>query len=140
MFQTYPESEVKLPGVLATLGEKSWRWIELVSHIPYFYLSVKVDAGEGFLFGREYIFCHLVDMLTLMTESGDEFKDIEIGLMSPGHMNGSDFYQLGRIKEIWERKSDHKRMFVMSDDTKIFDSTDDEVSILDHPMELLIKI
>lgn len=139
MFHTYPQAELTLPPPLAPDGERCWRWVELFAHIPFFYLNVKVNVGEDATCGREFLFCHLKDLLGLLNLSKDEFQDIEVGLMSPGHMNGTDFYQLSRVKEIWERSDDNKNMFIMSDGAKLYYPSDEDDGIVDKEMELIIS-
>lgn len=138
MFHTYPQSELKLPPPLTPDGERCWRWVELFVHMPIFYLSVNVKVGEDATCGREFLFYHLRDMLGLMNSSRDEFQDIKVGLMTTGNMNGSGFYQLSQVKEVWERRSDHKKMFVMADGAMLFYPTDEDDGIADKEMELVI--
>jgi hypothetical protein len=140
MFHTYPQAELRLLPPLAPDGERSWRWVELAVHIPIYYLSANVKVSEDATCGREFLFGHLRDMLGLMAASRDEFLDMQVGLMTPGHMNGSGFYQLSRVKEIWERRSDHKKMFVMTDGAKLFHPTDEDDGISDKEMELVISL
>ena len=106
--------------------------------MPIFYLSVNVKVGEDATCGREFLFYHLRDMLGLMNSSRDEFQDIKVGLMTTGNMNGSGFYQLSQVKEVWERRSDHKKMFVMADGAMLFYPTDEDDGIADKEMELVI--
>ncbi len=60
--------------------------------------------------------------------------------MTTGNMNGSGFYQLSRVKEIWERRSDHKNMFVMTDGAKLYHPTDEDDGRVDIEMELIISL
>lgn len=140
MFHTYPQAELRLPPPLVSDGERCWRWVELFAHIPIYYLSVNVKVGEDATCGREFLFCHLRDMLGLINSSRDDFQDIEVGLMTTGNMNGSGFYQLSRVKEIWERQSDHNKLFVMTDGAKLFHPIEENDSISDKEMELVFSL
>ncbi len=60
--------------------------------------------------------------------------------MTTGNMNGSGFYQIGRVREIWERRSDNKNMFVMSDGAKLYHPTDEDDDVSDKEMELVISL
>lgn len=117
MFHTYPEAELPVPPALASFGERSWHWVECALQIPYFFLSVGLETDEG-SFRRHFLFSHLKDLLSLVGASGDHVKEIEIGLLSPGYMNGSNSYQLGKIKEIWECRDTQGCLFIMSDGAK----------------------
>lgn len=140
MFETHPQAEIKLPAALAPFGEKSWRWIEFAVHVPYLYLSVNVDVGEDATIGREFLFSHLSDMLGLLAASGGEFKDKKVGLFSTGDMNGSDFYQFCRVREIWQHQKSHKKMFVMSDGARLYYPADQDDGTVNEEMELVISV
>lgn len=138
MFHTHPESELTLPPGLAPFGQRSWNWVELSLQIPYFFLSVNVETEEG-SFRRHFIFGHLRDALSLIAASRDVFNGLEIGLLSPGYMNGSSSYQLGQVKEIWECRGGYEQMFVMADGAK-FHFPPDEDGINDQKMELVVSL
>lgn len=138
MFHTHPEAELALPPGLAAFGERSWHWVELSLQIPYFFLSVNVETEEG-SFGCNYIFSQLKDAMGLIASSGDTIKDVEIGLLSPGYMNGSSSYQLGLVKEIWKCRSGYEQMFVMSDGAKLRYPSD-QLNTKDQEMELIVSL
>lgn len=139
MFHTHPEAEIEVPQGLNAVGERSWRWVELALQIPYLYISVNVDTEDGSC-GRHFLFSQLMDAMSLIADSKNGvFKDLEIGLLSPGYMNGGNFYQFGRVKEIWKRQGGHEQMFVMSDDAKLY-FPPDEVSIQNQDMELIVSL
>lgn len=139
MFHTHQEAELNLPPGLAPFGQRSWHWVELPLQIPYFFLSVTVETEEG-PFRRRFIFGQLRDALSLIAASRDDaFKDLDIGLLSPGYMNGSSDYQLGQVKEIWESRGGHKQVFVMSDNGKFcFPPEEDDIN--DQEMELIVRL
>lgn len=139
MFHTQPEAEIKLPQGLTSVGERSWNWVELALQIPYLYISVNVDTEDGSC-GRHFLFSQLMDAMSLIADSKNGvFKDLEIGLLSPGYMNGGNFYQFGRVKEIWKRQGGHEQMFVMSDGAKLY-FPPDEGSIKNQDMELIVSL
>lgn len=138
MFHTHPEAELIFPLGLASFGERSWYWVELSIQIPYLFLSVNVEIEECTI-RRHFIFSHLRDALGLIAESRDIAKDLEIGLLSPGYMNGSNSYQLGQVKEIWERRGGREQMFVMSDGAK-FHYPSDADGVMNQEMELVVSL
>ncbi|GEM_PF-5882183 len=138
MFHTHPEAELTLPPGLAPIGQRSWHWLELSLQIPYFFLSVNMETEEG-AFRRHFLFSQLRDALSLLAASKDVFNDLEIGLLSPGYINGSSSYQLGRVKEIWECRGGYEQMFVMSDGAK-FHFPPDEYGNKDQEMKLVVSL
>lgn len=138
MFRTHSEAELMLPPGLAPCGERSWNWIELPIQIPFFFLSFTIEMGEGSL-RRRFVFSHIRDIQSLIAESKEELIDLEIGLLSPGYMNGSNSYQFGQVKEIWEARVGHEKMFVMSDGEK-FHYHLDEDGLKNPDMKLVVSL
>lgn len=118
MFHTHPDAEQSMPPGLLPLGEKSWRWIELSIQIPYYVLSFIVEI-EGEEITLQYMFAHVRDVINLIDTSGATIRNLKVGLLSPGYMNGSDSYQFGQIKQIWQSK-DGGRLFLMDGGTKLY--------------------
>lgn len=138
MFYTHPAAELKLPPGLAPLGEQSWHWVELSLQVPYFFLSFTEQTEDG-PFRRHLIFSEVGEAMRLRTYAENEMTSLEIGLLSPGYINGSGSYQMGRIKEIWERPDGSAQMYVMSDGTKLHYRFHED-AIKDQEMELLISL
>lgn len=118
MFHTHPDAEQLMPPSLLPPGEKCWRWIELSIQIPYYVLSFIVEI-EGTEFSLQYMFTHVSDVINLIDTSSDKVRNLKLGLLSPGYMNGSDFYQFGQIKQIWQSK-DGEKLFLMDNGTKLY--------------------
>lgn len=138
MFRTFPEAEQHLPPGLAAAGEKSWRWIELPLSIPYFLLSISVITEEGAV-GRDLFFSNPRDLLGAIAGLKDAAKDIEISLMSPGYVNGSGSWQMGKIREVWKYRDSFKQMFVMGDGTKLH-FPPNEAGTASQDMDLIISL
>lgn len=118
MFQTYPEGEIKALGCVDHAGLRSWHWVELSLQIPCFLVTACMPLKEGAI-KRQFIFSQLSDVLDLIATSKGVFSDIEVGLLSPGYVNGTNSYQLGKIKEIWRRRENCCQEFVMFDGSKL---------------------
>lgn len=119
MFYTSPEAEVRVPKPLAPNGERSWRWVELGLQIPYFLLSIQISNEETEMV-RRLVLGQLQDVLDIASQQSESFQVIDLGLLSPGYMNGSESYQLGTIKEIWGAKeTGQPTVFVMADRSKL---------------------
>lgn len=138
MFHTQPEAEHKFLSAIDPNGEKSWRWIEFGLHIPLFLVSGDVEIEECTL-GCDRLFGQLGDVLNLMNTSRGTLANIQIGLLSPGYMNGSNSYQLGNIKEIWQHPEGHHQLFVLDDGAKLRYSLCADSS-KDQEMELVLSL
>ncbi len=138
MFHTQPEAEHKFLSAINPYGKKSWQWIEFAIHAPFYLVSGDAET-EGGTFGRDWLFGQLRDVLKLMSTSKETLTNIEIGLLSPGYMNGSNSYQLGKIKEIWQHPDGTSKLFVLVDGTKLRYSANEE-STNDQDMELVLSL
>lgn len=138
MFDTHPEAEITLARAFSPPGQRSWQWVELSLQIPFFLLSVKLETEEGSI-RREFLFSQIKDALGLISASRNIMDGLEIGLLSPGYMNGSNTYQLGRIKEVWKRRNGHEQLFVMADESRFhFPPNVDDMQ--DRELELVLSL
>lgn len=138
MIETHPEAEIEFTRAYSPLGPKSWNWVELALPIPYLLISVSVES-EAASIRRNFLFGSIIEAMSLMDATRDASQQMEIGLLSPGYMNGSDFYQLGRLKEIWRSRVGNTQMFVMTDGKK-FNFPPKEFAPIDQEMELIVSI
>lgn len=129
MFHTQPEAEFPFLSAINPRGEKTWAWIEFALYIPLYLVSGRVVDEDGD-FGSDFLFGRLDDVLTLVNASSGRLTDIEVALLSPGHLNGSSSYKLGRLKEVWRHPSKGSHRFVLEDGKEFRyhyeDSNDDD--------------
>jgi hypothetical protein len=118
MFHTHPDAELPMPPGLLAPGERAWRWIELPLQIPYYVVSFVVNTEDADI-SLQYMFTHVRDVLNLIDTSGNKIWNLKVGLLSPGHMNGSNSYQFGLIKQIWQSK-DGGELFLMDNGSKLY--------------------
>lgn len=137
MFYTEPEAEHKFLSAIDPYGARSWRWIEFAIKIPVFLVSGDVNTEDGAI-GRDWLFCRLEDVLQLINASKGTLTKIEIGLLSPGYMNGSGSYQLGMIKEVWQQRDGRSQLFVLVDGTKLRNSFDADTDA-HQELELILR-
>jgi hypothetical protein len=122
MFHTHSSAELQLPPGLAPRGTRSWHWVELPHHLPYFCVSIGNDGEESLK--RQFIVSFIENVLSLLdSPAGKASKRPEVGLMSPDYMNGTDFYQMGRVKEVWKSADGFNHKYVMSDGKTLHDPT-----------------
>ena len=139
MFTTYPHAEFKFPPGFVTSAERNWQWVELSAYELILYVNLDIEYEKDDTFGRHFLFNNTKDMLSVIAETREICKRIEIGLFCPRYMNGSASYQFGYVQEIREHKIKHKQLFVMADGSKIYSSSDDVKDIPDNELELVIS-
>lgn len=138
MFDTHPAAEITLARAFSPSGQRSWQWVELSLQIPFFLLSINLETEEGAI-RREFLFSQIKDALGLISASRSIIDGLEIGLLSLGYMNGSNTYQLGRVKEVWKRRDGHEQLFVMADESRLhFPPNVDGMQ--DQEMELVLSL
>lgn len=118
MFHTHPDAEQPIPPGFMAPGEKCWRWVELSLQIPYLIPSFNIET-EGGVIALQYMCTNVRDVISLIDTSGDRLSNLKVGLLSPGHMNGSNSFQFGQIKRIWQSK-DGGELFLLDNGSKLY--------------------
>lgn len=114
MFYTSPEAYIPTPKHLCSDGSKIWRWIEFGPNKPVFLVTQQISEGD---LEREQslMFAHIQDLMAHAVQISDNVKILKIAMLSPGCMNGTKSYQLGRIKQVsMSRQRAPKFLFEMS--------------------------
>lgn len=138
MFYTWPEAQQ--PGSIANsaLGDKTWRWVELAIVIPIFLVHMRLK-GEDSTLDRHLVFGQLRDALEVINQKSDDQEIIGMSLLSPGYMNGSDDFQLGKISQIWCDKTSTIHKFVLANGQSLtFDLF--QRGEIDFEMELMLSL
>lgn len=113
MFYTSQEALISTPVQMSDNGSKLWRWVEFGLYIPYF-LVTQLISEESSEIGQHLIFGQIQDLMAHAAQLPNNVVISEIGLLSPGYMNGTDNFQLGVIKEIWKSKQQSNNfLFIM---------------------------
>lgn len=138
MFYTWPEAQQPCSLANPSLGDKTWRWVELAIVIPLFLLHVRLKEEDSTL-DRHLLFGQLREALEVINQKNDNQEIIGMLLLSPGYMNGSEDFQLGKISEIWRDKTSTIHKYVLdSGQSLIFDMFQREE--IDPEMELLLSL
>lgn len=120
MFHTVPCAEITFLFNLLNNGARSWRWVELGLQIPYFLVLLRKAVGHDAEIRQQMMLSHLDDVLELASLHDNTLQVSEIWLLSPGYINGTDSYHLGKIMEIWRGKACRRRhMYVMEDGARV---------------------
>lgn len=139
MFYTSPEAFLPIPKLFGFDASKAWRWVEFGLNMPYFLLTLRISDGDSEI-EQHLMFCQIEDLMAYAKQLGGNAVIREIGLLSPGYMNGTENYQLGKLKEVWKAKQQSINfVFVMTDGQKLQFPPDEKISNLDA-YELLMAI
>jgi len=139
MFYTSSEAFVPIPKLFGSDASKAWRWVEFGLYMPYFLLTLRISDGDSEI-EQHLMFCQIEDLMEYAKQVSSNAVIREIDLLSPGYMNGTDNYQLGKLKEVWKAKQQSLNfVFVMTDGQKLQFPPDEEISNLDA-YELLMAI
>jgi hypothetical protein len=137
MFYTWPEAQQSSALTNPGLGDKTWRWVELAIAIPLFLIHVRLKEEDSTL-DRHLLFGQLRDALEVINQKNDSQEIIGMSLLSPGYMNGSDDFQLGKVSEIWRDKTSTMHKYVLdSGQSMTFDLFQRTVS--EPEMELMLS-
>lgn len=95
MFKTYQSAEVFNP--FAEANEKYWSYAEMGLHLPWFYVQYSRNFDDEschsmFIFSR-------IEQLQELAEN-PSVKIIEVNVVTPGYINKSDSWQMGRLTKI----------------------------------------
>lgn len=101
MFITHKHAEISLGAYLGDSSVQCWQYIEQTTHCPWFYVTV----------GRRHDCETLTSMILIPSVSaleqliGEEGTDIwllDVQLVSPAYLNGSDGWKMEKLLEIRE--------------------------------------
>ena len=144
MFETIDAAEMNMPVGLLGEGQRMWQFVNLRLHVQWFYMLYETEFEKG-SFSSDYALLTDERQIAEMS-SFEHVKIIELYIVSPGHLNGSDCSKMEKIKEIWTAKiknikSNEKGMiYVLQDDSeyKYSLSTNNNEDFIKN--ELLVKI
>lgn len=137
MFHTSREAEVFVPRELASEGERIWRFVEMGLQTPYFLVALR-HSLNGDELDRHILFSQWSDVMALAKQQSESFSILSLQLLSPGYMNSSDGYELGRVKEVWvDKTTPLYQLYVMADGSKLVNELA-EVDEGNQDMELVL--
>lgn len=126
MFQTDVASEVQIPVALNLDGEKSWWYVKKRLHMCWFHVICEMTYADGCT-SHEIFFLDQIDHLSDLNNNA-QYRIVEVELVSPAHMNGSDYWNMEPLLEIQEgivRKADsqyHVHTYILKDGRRYIDS------------------
>lgn len=125
MFETVDNAEVSIPAELKDFDERAWWYVTYRLHMRWFHVTCEFNYKDGqathmlFLTQLE----HLLDI-----EKEKSIKILQIDLVTPGHMNDGERWQMEPLSEIWigyEPDTEHRQeaqIYVVADGSHYIDS------------------
>lgn len=101
MLFTVDSQRSRLYAPLAAPGEAYWRSAEVCLHRPWFLVTI-LDGDEGSHELRRTMLVFDVESLDALSAhaSRGEWRMVSIELVTPGHMNGTGFWQMQHLVRI----------------------------------------
>ena len=102
MFETIDAAEMNMPVGLLGEGQRMWQFVNYRLHMHWFYMLYQTDFAKDSVSSD---FALLTDERQIAEMSSfDHVKLIDVYIVSPGHLNGSDCWKMEKLKEIWTAK------------------------------------
>lgn len=118
MLYTFPQAEITFPSSMNGFGIRRWEWVEIAIPLPL-YLVTGETKTEKETHVRDFIFCQLIDVLSIVDPSQGILSNVSVSLISPSYLNGTDTYKFGAIREIWVQPNLSSELFVLRDGTRL---------------------
>lgn len=122
MFETEDSSETKMPSTFLPNGKRMWANVSLSMHMQWFYVIYRTQhEGDHELINIIFLTTseQIIEMLSL-----ENCQILEVYLVSPGYINGSDSWKMEKVKEVWEAtlKNDEldtqARIYILEDNSE----------------------
>lgn len=105
MFITHKPAEIFLGAYLDEDSTQYWQYVEQTTHCPWFY--VRVGRQQGIEALASMVMLPSISALEqLLNEQGAEIWLLDVQLVSPAYLNGSDGWKMGRLLEVRETVND----------------------------------
>lgn len=151
MFETHVEGEIPIPAEFGAPSVRAWSyvlcrlfkpWLHVVRQVPY----PADEGGEAFELQETLFLSHVEQLPPVMRVPGARI--VSIDLMSPGQLNGSGYWKLEPLAEIWEgvvpskRGDQRARVYVLEDGRRYFDAAPEaaESDLVDKRQLIRVRI
>jgi len=105
MFITHKPAEIFLDAHLGDDSTQCWQYVEQTTHCPWFY--VKVGRRQGSEALTSMVMLPSISALEqLLNEQGADIWVLDVQLVSPTYLNGSDGWKMERLLEVRETMDD----------------------------------
>ena len=100
MFETIDSAKIHMPSECLPNGKKMWASVNLRFHQQWFQVIYKMETEDNskdpnviFITDDEYI----AGMMLI-----ENCQVLEVYLISPSYVNGSNSWQMDKVKEVWK--------------------------------------
>ena len=100
MFGTMDSTEIVIPSMPLTDGTHIWTSVNLNMHVHWLYVTYQAQYDDDTKL-VEIIFLTEAEQL-LEISLNEKIQIIEVYLVSPGYVNGSNSWKMEKVKEIWK--------------------------------------
>lgn len=105
MFITHKPAEIFLSAYLGDDSTQYWQYVEQTTHCPWFYVRVGRQQGSEAL--TSMVMLPSISALEqLLNEQGADIWLLDVQLVSPAYLNGSDGWKMERLLEVRETADD----------------------------------
>jgi hypothetical protein len=105
MFITHKPAEIFLDAYLGDDATQYWQYVEQTTHCPWFYVKVGRRQGSEALTSMVLI-PSISALEQLLNEQGVDIWLIDVLLVSPAYLNGSEGWKMERLLEVRETVDD----------------------------------
>ena len=105
MFITHKPAEIFLSAYLGDDSIQYWQYVEQTTHCPWFYVKVGRQQGTETL--NSMVLIPSISVLEqLLNEQGENIWLLDVQLVSPAYLNGSEGWKMERLLEVCETVDD----------------------------------
>ncbi|MNF98321.1 hypothetical protein D3C84_811770 [compost metagenome] len=101
MFVTYKQAEIPIGFYLGDENTQHWQYVEQTLHCPWFYVGLARRSGEEIM-NSMLLIPSTQAFEQLLEQQGKDIWLKDVQLVTPGYMNGSDFWKMELLLEICE--------------------------------------
>lgn len=99
MFETVDRAEVTIPDELKDSDERAWWYVSSRIHNYWFHVTCEFNYGDDEE-DVQMLFLTQIDHL-MELNNAHYTKILQVEIVTPGHMNGSDRWKMEPLSEIW---------------------------------------
>lgn len=105
MFITHRQAEIHLGAYLGDDSTQYWQYVEQTTHCPWFYVKIGRRQGSEALTSMVLI-PSISALEQLLDEQGADIWLLDVQLVSPAYLNGSEGWKMERLLEVRETLDD----------------------------------
>ena len=136
MFETHDNAEIEIETGFAEPGVRQWRYIKKPLHTHWFHVTYESCKADDELIVH-IVFLSDPAQLEEFSKLG-KVKILQVELVSPKYMNGSNSWKMETLKEIWQaeepsNKGQFAYVFILGSNAKYV------YSAVDTPEQKLVN-